>query len=157
MEHINAQDLITDEVAEKSAETAQELIKQSGWSIVAELSKVLAESINATALVTLPISVNLDEYKSKLTDPEGFEQKYNTLRKDVTAVSAALVALYEKHEGKDGAPTEDEIILVNGLTLGYTKVQGHLESAIHPLMLNLVLDLEAVGITELTIKGEENV
>jgi len=156
MQAINAQDLITEEVADKSAEAAQELIKQAGWSIVAELGRTLAEGINATALVVYPISVNLEKYKAKLTDPEGFEAKYNTLRKDVKNISQALVGLYEHHDGKTGVPTEAELSLVNALTLGYTKVQGHLEQAIHPLMLNLVAELEAVGITELTIEEKQD-
>lgn len=153
MEPINALDLITEDVADKSAEAAQELIKQSGWDIVAELAKALAEGINHTALVTLPLSANLDKYKALLSDPEGFEAKYNTLRKDITTISATMIALYEEHEGKVGAPTEEEFSLVNALTLGYSNIQGHLESAIHPLMLNLVAELEAVGITELTVEG----
>ncbi len=157
MESINALDLITDEVADQSAEAAQELLKQAGWSIIAELGRALAQGINSTALVIYPISVKLDEYKTLLTDPEGFEAKYNTLRKDVAKVSAALVAMYEQHEGKTGEPTVDELPLVNALTLGYTKVQGHLEQAIHPLMLNLVTELEAVGITELTIEENKDV
>lgn len=154
MQPINVDALITDEVTQKSAEAARELIRQSGWSIVAELGRALAEGINATALVVYPISVKLDEYKSRLSDPEGFEAKYNTLRKDIASVSAAMIALYEKHEGKSGAPTEDELTLVDGLTLGYTHIQGHLESAIHPLMLNIVAELEAAGITELTIEDK---
>lgn len=156
MEPINALDLITEDVADRSAEAAQELIKQSGWSIVAELGRALAQGINSTALVVYPISVNLDKYKALLSDPEGFEAKYNTLRKDVATVSAALVALYEQHEGKEGAPTVEELPLVNGLTMGYSKVQGHLEQAIHPLMLNIVAELEAVGITELTTEENED-
>ncbi|ABY62968.1 hypothetical protein ST201phi2-1p137 [Pseudomonas phage 201phi2-1] len=156
MQPINAAELITEEVADKSAEAAQELIKQAGWDIVAEMGRALAEGINATALVIYPISVNLEKYKALLTDPEGFEAKYNTLRKDVKNISQALVGLYEHHEGKKGTPTEAELSLVNGLTLGYTKVQGHLEQAIHPLMLNIVADLEAVGITELTIEEKKD-
>lgn len=157
MEPINAIDLITEDVADQSAQAAAELLKQAGWSIVAELGRALAQGINSTSLVVYPISVKLEEYKALLTDPEGFEAKYNTLRKDVASVAAVLVALYEKHEGKTGAPTEEELPLVNGLTLGYTKVQGHLEQAIHPLMLNIVAELEAVGITELSIEEEKDV
>lgn len=158
MEPINALDLITDEVAQKSADAARELIKQSGWSIVAELGRAVVEGLNATSLVVYPISVNLDEYKSKLSDPEGFEAKYNTLRKDVHKMVTATVILYEQHEGKTGAPQSDEeLVLIDGLTLGYTKIQGHLESAVHPLMLNIVSELEAAGITELSIEDSKDV
>lgn len=153
MEPINVTDLITTDVAEQSAAAAFELIKQSGWSIVAELASAVAQGLNATSLVVYPISVKLDEYKALLTDPEGFEAKYNTLRKDVLKMSAVMVDLYKMHEGKTGAPAgAEELTLCNGLTLGYSKLQGTLESAIHPLMLNLVAELEAVGVTDLTLE-----
>lgn len=157
MEPINATDLITTDVVEQSATVARELIKQSGWSIVAELAGAVAQGLNSTSLVVYPISVKLDEYKALLTDPEGFEAKYNTLRKDVLNMSAVMVELYKHHEGKTGAPaTEEELVLCNGLTLGYSTLQGTLESAIHPLMLNIVSELEAVGITELSIEESQD-
>lgn len=153
MEPINALDLITEDVADKSADAARELIKQSGWSIVAELARAVAEGLNSTSLVVYPISANIDKYKEKLSDPEGFEAKYNTLRKDVHGMSKAMVALYAKHEGKTGAPAnEEECRLIDVLTLGYSQIQGHLESAVHPLMLNIVDELETAGVTELTVE-----
>lgn len=142
-----------DTLIQSSSEAAVELIKQDGWSIVNELAKTVAHGINNTALVVLPVKVNLEEYKTKLVDPIGFEAKFNTLCKDVGIVNTAIKQLFDQHESKSGTPTPEDIGLINILTLGYSKIQGHLENAIHPLMLNLVDDLEAVGITELKVEG----
>lgn len=154
MTPINALDLITDDVIDKSAATATELLKQSGWDIVNEMAKAAADLINSTALVVLPVSVNMEEYKSKLTDPEGFENKFNTLRNDVLKATKVLSALHAEHEGRSGAPEEADMDLIQALTLGYSKLQTYIESAIQPLILNLVEQLETAGITELTVEGK---
>lgn len=158
MQPTNALDLINDDVAKQSEEAAKALIQQAGWDIVNGMARAVAEGINSTALVVLPVKVNLEKYKAQLSDPEGFEAKFNTLTVDVTKVTAAMVALFEQHQDRKGAPKDDaENKLIGAITMGYTKIQGHLETTIHPLMLNIVSDLEAAGINELTVEGEQNV
>lgn len=144
------------EVVETSATTAQELLKQAGWDIVNSLAATVAEGIQTTALVILPVAANLADYQTKLTDPKGFEAKFNTLKTDVQTMSKAVSVLFQQHDTKKGEPKPEELPLINTLTLGYSKVQGHLEAAIHPLMLNLVEELEEVGVTDLTIKDVED-
>lgn len=156
MENVNRQEPINvEEIEATSAEAAKELIKQAGWDIVNALAAQVAEGIQSTALVVLPVTINLEEYKSKLTDPEGFEAKVKTLKADVQTISKATSALFKQHEHRKGEPTKEDYGLVSTLTFGYSKIQSHLETAIHPLMLNIVDELETVGITELTIKETE--
>lgn len=156
MEPINVKSLITTDVETKSAEAATELLKQSGWDIINEMAKAVADGINSTALVVLPVSVNLEKYKALMTDPEGFENKFNTLRNDVQALTKAMLILHNQHDGKTGGAEGMDLGVLQALSMGYTKLQGHIESAVQPLLLNLVDELEAVGITELTVEGVEN-
>lgn len=139
-------------VEQQSAEAAEQLLQQDGWSIVRELHAAALDSINQTGLAVLPIMANLDDYKLILNDPAGFEQRFETLTNDIAMVMVTAKALGEKSEGKKGKPTAEDIQLISSLTMDYTKVQGYIERTIQPLILVLVEELEAVGVTELNIK-----
>lgn len=145
----------TTEMVDMSADAATELLKQDGWSIIRELHATALDSINQTGLAVLPIMANLDDYKKILLDPVGFEQRFQTLSKDISLVMVATKALGEESEGKSGTPSSEDLDLISTITMGYTKVQGYIERTIQPLILVLVNELEAVGVTSLTIeKGE---
>jgi hypothetical protein len=141
------------EVIEKSAEAANELLAQDGWAIVHQLHEAALALINQTGLVVLPIMTNIEQYKLKLTDPVGFEKRFATLSNDVTHLMVAVKALGEKSAGKKGKPTAEELDTIGKLTMDYTKVQGHIEQAVQPLILVLIEELEAVGITELKVEA----
>lgn len=140
------------EVIQQSSEAASELLAQDGWNIVHALHGAALDSINQTALFTLPVMANLDEYKLKLTDAEGFEKRFATLSNDVTQVMVVVKALGAKSLDKKGKPTQADLELISKLTMDYSRVQSHIEQAIQPLILVLVEELEAVGITELKVE-----
>lgn len=140
------------EVIEKSSEAADALLSQDGWSIVRQLHEASLDAINATGLVVLPIMSNMEAYKLKLSDPEGFEKRYATLSNDITHLMVAVKALGDKAAGKKGKPTQADLELIGKLTMDYTKIQGHIEQAVQPLILVLVEELEAAGITELKVE-----
>jgi hypothetical protein len=140
-------------VIEQSAEAANELLAQDGWSIVHQMQEAALNSISQTSLFVLPVGVNIQDYKLKLTDPEGFEKRFDTLSNDITHLMVAVKALGEKATGKKGKPTPADIELISKLTMDYTKIQGHIEQAVQPLILVLMEELEAVGITELNIEA----
>lgn len=141
------------EVIEKSAEAANELLAQDGWAIVHQLHEAALTLINQTGLVVLPIMTNIEQYKLKLTDPVGFEKRFATLSNDVTHLMVAVKALGEKSKDKKGKPTAEELDTIGKLTMDYTKIQGHIEQAVQPLILVLIDELEAVGITELKVEA----
>lgn len=140
------------DVIQKSSEAADALLDQDGWSIVHAMHEATLTSISQTGLVVLPIMTNIDEYKLKLTDPEGFEKRFATLSNDITHLMVAVKALGAKSEGKKGKPTKEDLELISKLTMDYTRVQGHMEQAVQPLILVLVQELEAAGITELKVE-----
>lgn len=143
------------DVVNKSAEAATELLKQDGWAIVRELHAASLDSINQTGLAVLPIMANLDDYKLILKDPDGFVQRFETLTGDIGKVMVTAKALGSASEGKTGTPTAEDINLIDSLSIGYTKVQGYIERTIQPLILVLIDELEAVGVQNLVIaKGE---
>lgn len=153
-----AQTVDMNDVIQKSAEASEQLLQQDGWSIVREMHASVLDSINQTGLVVLPIMANLDDYKLKLKDPQGFEQRFQTLSDDITSIMGTASVLGAQSEGKTGKPTEAEISQISGLTMAYTKVQGYIERTVQPLILVLVDELEAVGITELKIEqGKQDV
>lgn len=140
------------DVITQSAEAADALLDQDGWSIVHQMHGATLDAINATGLVVLPVMTNMEAYKLKLTDPEGFEKRFATLSNDVTHLMVAVKALGTKSADKKGVPTREDLELIGKLTMDYTKIQGHIEQAVQPLILVLVEELEAAGITELKVE-----
>lgn len=140
------------DVIQKSSEAATELLNQDGWSIVRQLHAASLEAINQTGLVVLPVMANMEEYKLKLSDPVGFEKRFATLSNDITHLMVAVKALGERSADKKGKPTPAELDTIGKLTMDYTKIQGHIEAAVQPLILVLVEELEAAGITELKVE-----
>jgi hypothetical protein len=147
-----AQTVDMNEVVATSEEAASELLKQDGWSIVRELHTAALDSINQTGLFVLPVTANIDAYKAKLKDPEGFAKRFETLSNDIMGLMTTLSALGAKSQGKTGKPTEADVAFLSTLTLDYAKVQGYIERTVQPLILVLADELEAVGITQLTIE-----
>lgn len=147
-----AQTIDMNEVVATSEEAAAELLKQDGWSIIRELHAAALDSINQTGLFVLPVTANIDEYKAKLKDPEGFSKRFETLSNDIMGLMTTVKALGTKSEGKTGKPTEADVAFISSLTLDYAKVQGYIERTVQPLILVLADELEAVGINKLSVE-----
>lgn len=147
-----AQTIDMNEVVATSEAAAAELLKQDGWSIVRELHAAALDSINQTGLFVLPVTANIEAYKAKLKDPEGFSKRFETLSNDIMGLMTTVKALGAKSEGKTGKPTEADVAFLSSLTLDYAKVQGYIERTVQPLILVLADELEAVGITQLTVE-----
>ena len=141
-----------EEMAEVSGKAASELLRQDGWAILTAMQKALLQGVNSTGLVVLPVMSNLDEVCGKVTDPEGLRKIMTTLQNDVSLFITGLNILSSRHEGKEGKPTEAEVEMMHEVSYGYSELQGHLERAINPLVLQVADILEAAGITELAIK-----
>lgn len=139
------------EVIETSESASIALLQQDGWNIVRTMHAALLDTINQTGLFVLPVMQNLDEYRTVLVDPTGFEQKFATLTRDITSVMVAAQALGTKSEGKEGKPTETDLNLIDSLSLDYTRLQGYIEQTIQPLILVLAGELEDVGINKLEV------
>ncbi len=139
------------EVIESSESASKVLLQQDGWNIVRTMHAALLDTINQTGLFVLPVMQNLDDYKLKLVDPAGFEQKFGTLTRDITAVMVAAQEIGKKSEGKTGKPDEADLVLIDSLSLDYTRLQGYIENTVQPLILVLANDLEAVGIDKLSV------
>jgi hypothetical protein len=152
MTEVTATTNIDDLIVTQSEEAATALLQQDGWAIVRELHAAALDSISQTGLAVLPIMANLDDYKLILKDPVGFEQRFETLSNDISMVMVTAKALGAKSEGKTGKPNAADIELISSLTMDYTKVQGYIERSIQPLILVLIDELEAVGVTELKIE-----
>lgn len=143
-----------EELAEQTSVVASELLKQDGWAILTQMQKALLQGINSTGLVLIPVLGNKADVLAKVSDPVGLDKILETLRLDITNVSAALKLLSVQHEGKKGEPEPADLLLIDKVSQGYSDLQGHLERAIQPLILQVVDILEAAGIHELEIKKD---
>lgn len=140
-------------LGEQTAFAAEAMLKQAGWDIVAELLKQLLKGINSTRVIVEPVVNGLPLIKEKVSDPEGVEAIINTLTRDIATLADGVLGLAKHHQGKTGAPTEDEMVQLGIITEGYSVAQNRLETAVQPLILQLVTILEEAGITEFEIKA----
>ncbi|ARV76753.1 hypothetical protein PHABIO_122 [Pseudomonas phage Phabio] len=141
-----------EQVAADTEKAATEMLRQDGWSIVTEMQKALLKGINSTSLVVLPVQGNLELVKSKVSDPEGFSKIMSTLTFDIGQLIEASTLLSDQHVEKKGAVADEDFALVQKVAFGYSELQGYLERAIQPLVVQVADILEAAGITELEIK-----
>lgn len=141
-----------EEMAETTSFAASELLKQDGWAILTEMQKALLQGINSTGLVVLPVEANREEVMGKVSDPEGLAKILDTLRKDIIAIIESVRILSLKHVGKTGEPDQGDLVVIDAISAGYSTLQGHLERAINPLVLQVADILEAANITSLEIK-----
>lgn len=141
-----------EEMAETTSFAASELLKQDGWAILTEMQKALLQGINSTGLVVLPVEANREEVMGKVSDPEGLTKILDTLRKDIIAIIESVRILSLKHVGKTGEPDQGDLVVIDAISAGYSTLQGHLERAINPLVLQIADILEAANITSLEIK-----
>lgn len=141
-----------EQVAADTEKAAAEMLRQDGWSIVTEMQKALLKGINSTSLVVLPVQGNLELVKSKVSDPEGLGKIMSTLTFDIGQMIEASSLLSDQHIDKKGAVSDEDFALVQKIAFGYSELQGYLERAIQPLVVQVADILEAAGITELEIK-----
>lgn len=146
---------VTEEILEQSAEAADGLLKQDGWAILRQLYLITAQSIESTKVVILPIMMDLDNILAKLSDPIAFKAILDNTRNDLSNMISALEMLNEKHYGKKGVPSDEDFELINIVSLGYTKIQAHMDSAIRPLLFSLIETMQEAGVDTLSlVKGE---
>lgn len=145
--------IIDETTINKSKDVAESLLQQDGWSIVNELHAAALDTINQTGLFVLPVMANLDDYNLILKDPVGFNKRFETLSNDIAALMITVKRLEQYADGKKGKPTLDEIDTISKITLEYSRVHSYIELTIHPLILVLTDELEAVGINELTVNS----
>lgn len=146
---------VTEEILEQSAEAAAGLLKQDGWSILRQLYFITAQSIESTKVVIIPVIMDLDNILAKLSDPIAFKAILDNTRNDLSNMIEALEMLNNKHYGKKGIPSDDDLELINIVSLGYTKIQAHMDSAIRPLLFSLIETMQEAGVDTISlVKGE---
>ncbi len=145
-----------EQALELTPEIADTLIQQQGWDILAELYKATFASIASTSIVVIPATRYKEEIISKVSDPEGFEKNLSTAGREIATLIKSVQLLQAGHASKRGTPTPEEYDLINDLTLGYSKVQLAIETAVQPLLMAMIQYLQEAGIdTEKFFLGEE--
>lgn len=142
-----------EQIGEQTAFAADELLKQAGWDILAEMLKALLMGINSTRVIVEPVVNGLPLLKEKVSDPEGLSKIVETLRHDIAIVAEGVLKLASRHQGKTGAPTLEELVAVGIISEGYSAAQTKLERGIQPLILQLCTILEEAGVTEFEVKA----
>lgn len=146
-----------EEALEHTEAAANALLESNGWEILGELYKATFASIAATSIVVLPATRHKETILSKVSDPAGFEKNLSTVGREVADLIKAVQLLYKGHAGKAGAPTMDDYDLINDLTIGYSKVQLAMETAVQPLLIAMIDYLKEAGVdTETFFLGEGN-
>lgn len=136
-----------DEAVEKSAQSAAALIKEDGWAILRELYKLTAQALNATAVVIVPATQNREIILAKVSDPEGFSRDIQTTITDVEEMIRTLQVLGGQHLDKTGFPsTPEDVALISQLSLGYSQIQHHVETAVQPLLMALITTMQEAGV-----------
>lgn len=142
-----------EQVGEQTAFAAEELLKQAGWDILAELLKTLLKSINSTRVIVEPVVNGLPLLLEKVSDPEGVKKMVDTLTNDIATLAGGVLQLAERHQGKTGEPTPEELVIVGIISDGYSAAQSQMERGVQPLLLKLCDILEEAGITEFEVKA----
>lgn len=141
-------DAMTKEQAlETQSFIAQTLLATEGWSILKQLFLLNSEALQTTQLFVLPVIAEEELVRTKLGEYyEEFAKGFDALKEDLATMSSVLLALSKRHEGKEGAVTEDEQTLVAELTMGYSKIQTQMETQVGPELMKQMSILEAGGV-----------
>lgn len=145
---VEVSDAMTKEQAlETQSFVAQTLLATEGWSILKQLFLLNSEALQTTQLFVLPVIAEEELVKEKLGEYyEEFAKGFDALKEDLATMSTVLLALSKRHEGKEGAVTEDEQLLVAELTMGYSKIQTQMETQVGPELMKQMSILEAGGV-----------
>lgn len=145
---VEIDDAMTKEQAlETQSFIAQTLLATEGWSILKQLFLLNSEALQTTQLFVLPVIAEEELVRAKLGEYyEEFAKGFDALKEDLATMSTVLLALSKRHEGKEGAVTEDEQALVAELTMGYSKIQTQMETQVGPELMKQMSILEAGGV-----------
>jgi hypothetical protein len=103
--------------------------------------------LQTTQLFVLPVIAEEELVKEKLGEYyEEFDKGFTALKEDLAAMSAALLALSKKHEGKTGAVQAEDQTLVAELASGYSNLQTQMETKVGPELMKQMSILEAAGV-----------
>jgi hypothetical protein len=134
-------------IVEAQSIVAQQLLAAEGWSILKQLFLLNSEALQTTQLFVLPVIAEEELVRTTLGEHyEEFAENFNALKEDLATMSSVLLALSKRHEGKEGAVTEDEQALVAELTMGYSKIQTQMETQVGPELMKQMSILEAGGV-----------
>jgi hypothetical protein len=140
-------------VQEESKALAEGLLKsEMAWEILETLATTCTQLMLNTRNFVEPLMLNLQtEVLPKLADPVAFQKNYQNLLHDVGAMTNALQLLAAAHVGKTGVPTDADFALIEATSLGYSKVQHQLETAVNPLIYGMIKTMGDAGISELAL------
>lgn len=151
------------EAVEMSADVTEALLLKEGWTILEELHKATFASVISTSLVMIPAMQNRDTILDKVSDPVAFSNNLETASSEISELVKSVQLLNNGHFDKKGSADLNDIELVSELTLGYSKIQTCMETAVQPLLLAMVEHMQEAGIdTEAVFlntekEGDDNV
>lgn len=145
-----------DHAVSVTAEVADELMMQQGWDILNELHKATYASVIATSMIMIPAMQNKETILSKVSDPTAFSNNLATASNEIAELVKSVQSLHKGHFDRQGNPGLEDMELVSDLTMGYSKVQTCMETAVQPLLLAMVDHMQEAGIdTEAVFLNEE--
>lgn len=146
-----------EKAVEKSSEVADQLLMAQGWDILNELHKATYASVIATSMVMIPAMQNKDTILEKVTDKQSFQTSMDTASKEISEMVKSVQMLHKGHSGKTGTPGMEDIELISELTMGYSRVQTAMETAVEPLLMAIVEKMQEAGVdTDKMTFGEED-
>lgn len=134
------------QAVEKSSEVADALLMENGWEILNELHKATYATVVSTSIVMIPAMQNKEIILEKISDPTGFNKSLETASGEISKMIQGVQLLHKGHYDKTGNPTIDDIDLINDLTLGYSQIQTCMETAVQPLLMALIDQMQEAGI-----------
>lgn len=140
-----------DEAVSQSSVAAKNYLKANGWDIVREMYRASAEQIQSTASFTMLTTLNWENIKPKLEDPEAFAKNFQTLRNDLTLLIELLKKVGEKHIDRRGEPKVEEMPLLLDISQLYSDIQGKYETAVQPLIFSMIETMQKAGVEYITM------
>lgn len=135
---VEEQQTILKQVAEMQSVTANAALRSDKcFDILKEMYRNCATLIMTTSTFVVPVKEDMVNICASLSDPEGFKRSFDTLCTDIFNYNQNLTTLYGFHEGREGAPSEEEVTDVLSLAEGYGQLLTHFEKAIDPLITSL--------------------
>lgn len=123
---------------------------EQAWDIVDGMRGVTTQLMLNTQNLILPVLENLDTViLPKLEDPTGFQKNLQTAMADLADMTEAVRLLTDKHAGKTGAASEDDLVQINAISLGYSQIQSTMEAGVTPMLNGLIDTMQKAGIEEL--------
>lgn len=114
------------------------LVSDKGWQILDEMYRLAATKLLSTQNFTLPVLNQLTALKERLNDPTAFQKSFHTLLLDLQGFKTTLTAIYDRHAGKTGKPSEDDWQDLFGISQEYTNLLDYFDVVIAPLIFSLI-------------------